>query len=204
MFRCGLWASSGPFPLSAHYGLYKRRRDPPTNPSRYLKKERSILPLKWLLKEDQGSRPTAASAAATAAALPRAAAVPTAETAASPCPDHVLPRATSLRRRRCRRHRPPLLPPPSDRCTAILPPPRTSPPTSSTYMPSTFVIPTLHCRPSLSRELTLALSPSLASFPSLLQNVPPPSRSPSSPLTIVCSALLPYLPDAGIILLLAT
>ena len=29
MFRCGLWASSGPFPLSAHYGLYKRERDPP-------------------------------------------------------------------------------------------------------------------------------------------------------------------------------
>ena len=29
MFRCGLWASSGPFPLSAHYGLYKRGRDPP-------------------------------------------------------------------------------------------------------------------------------------------------------------------------------
>ena len=25
--RCGLWASSGPFPLSAHYGLYKRGRD---------------------------------------------------------------------------------------------------------------------------------------------------------------------------------
>ena len=27
--RCGLWASSGPFPLSAHYGLSKRGRDPP-------------------------------------------------------------------------------------------------------------------------------------------------------------------------------
>ena len=78
MFRCGLWASSGPFPLSAHYGLYKRGRDPPTNPSRHLKKERSDLPLKWLLKEEQGGRPTAASAAATAA-------VPAAEAAASPC-----------------------------------------------------------------------------------------------------------------------
>ena len=52
--RCGLWASSGPFPLSAHYGLYKRGRDPPTNPSRHLKKERSDLPLKWLLKEGRG------------------------------------------------------------------------------------------------------------------------------------------------------
>ena len=59
MFRCGLWASSGPFPLSAHYGLYKRGRDPLTNPSRHLKKERSVLPLKWLIKEDQGRRPTA-------------------------------------------------------------------------------------------------------------------------------------------------
>ena len=86
MFRCGLWASSGPFPLSAHYGLYMRGRDPPTNPSRHLKKERSSLPLKWLLKEDQGRRPTAAT---TAAALLRAAAVP----AASPCRDHVFLRA---------------------------------------------------------------------------------------------------------------
>ena len=82
--RCGLWASSGPFPLSAHYGLYKRGRDPPTNPSRHLKKK-ECSSLKWLLKEDQGRRPTAASAAATAAAPPRAAAVPAAETAASPC-----------------------------------------------------------------------------------------------------------------------
>ena len=79
--RCGLWASSGPFPLSAHYGLHKRGRDPPTNPSRHLKKK-ECSSLKWLLKEDQGRRPTAA---ATAAAPPRAAAVPAAETAASPC-----------------------------------------------------------------------------------------------------------------------
>ena len=64
MFRCGLWASSGPFPLSARYGLYKRGRDPPTNPSRHLKKERSELSLKWLLKEDRRRRPTAASVAA--------------------------------------------------------------------------------------------------------------------------------------------
>ena len=27
----GLWASSGPFPLSIHFGLYKRGRDPPPN-----------------------------------------------------------------------------------------------------------------------------------------------------------------------------
>ena len=38
-YGCGLWASSGPFPLLAHHGLYKRGRDPPTNPSRHLRKE---------------------------------------------------------------------------------------------------------------------------------------------------------------------
>ena len=74
------WASSGPFPLSAHYGLYKRGKDPSLpNPSRHLKKERSELPLKWLLKEDWGRRSTVATAAAIAA-RPRAA-------VASPCPD---------------------------------------------------------------------------------------------------------------------
>ena len=67
-YGCGLWASSGPFPLLARQGLYKRGRDPPTNPSRHLKKERVILHLKWLLKEGQGGEPTAATAAATAAA----------------------------------------------------------------------------------------------------------------------------------------
>ena len=115
-----MWASSGPFPLSAHYGLYKRGRDPPTNPSRHLKKERSPLPLKWLLKEDQGRRPTTASVAATAAAQPRVAAVPAAETAASPCFGHVLPTHSTLRRRcrrRCRRLRPP--PPLSESCATL-------------------------------------------------------------------------------------
>ena len=98
--RCGLWASSGPFPLSAHYGLYKRGRDPPTNPSRHLKKERSELPLKWLLKEDQRRRPTAATAARRCAA---------AETAASSCSLHVLPARLTVPSRRRRRHlRPPL------------------------------------------------------------------------------------------------
>ena len=57
-YGCGLWASSGPFPLLAHQGLYKRGRDPPTNPSRHLKKERVSLHLKWLLKEGQGGEPT--------------------------------------------------------------------------------------------------------------------------------------------------
>ena len=63
-YGCGLWASSGPFPLLAHQGLYKRGRDPPTNPSRHLKKVRVALHLKWLLKEGQGGKPTAATAAA--------------------------------------------------------------------------------------------------------------------------------------------
>ena len=87
----GLWASSGPFPLSAHYGLYKRGRDPPTNPSRHLKKERSDLPLKWLLKEGRGRSPTAAAAAA---ARLRAAAA-----AATPCPGHSSSPPSSRRRR---------------------------------------------------------------------------------------------------------
>ena len=103
MFRCGLWASSGPFPLSAHYGLYKRGRDPPTNPGRHLKKERSELPLKWLLKEDWRRRPTV-----TAAAHCCATAAPAAETAASSCSLHVLPTRFTIPS--CRRLRPPLLP----------------------------------------------------------------------------------------------
>ena len=111
MFRCGLWASSRPFPLSAHYGLYKRGRDPPTNPSRHLKKERSELPLKWLFKEDRRRRPTAASAAAAAAARRCAAAAPAAETAASSCSLHVLPKRFTDPSHR-RRHRRITVPPP--------------------------------------------------------------------------------------------
>ena len=111
----GLWASSGPFPLSAHYGLYKRGMDPPppppTNPSRHLKKERSDLPLKWLLKEGRGRSPTATATAAAAAA---------AMTAATPCPGHgfftivIATPPSSRRRRRLRTTTPPssLVPPP--------------------------------------------------------------------------------------------
>ena len=75
----------GPFLSRPTMGSIRGEGTPPTNPSRHLKKERIIIPLKWLLKEDQGRRPTAASAAATAAAPPRAAAVAAAESAASPC-----------------------------------------------------------------------------------------------------------------------
>ena len=35
----GLWTTSGPFPLSAHFGFYKRGRDLPTYPSHHLKKK---------------------------------------------------------------------------------------------------------------------------------------------------------------------
>ena len=68
----GLWAPSGPFPLSGHYGLYKRGMDTPKNPSHHLKKEKSALPLKSLLKEGRGRSPTAAAAT----------------TNATPCPGH--------------------------------------------------------------------------------------------------------------------
>ena len=40
--RCGLWASSAPSPLSAHYGLYTRGRDPPTIPSRQGRKKGAL------------------------------------------------------------------------------------------------------------------------------------------------------------------
>ena len=116
----------GPFLSRPTMGSIRGEGTPPTNPSRHLKKERSVLPLKWLLKEDQGRRPTAASVAATAAAQPRAAAVPAAETAASPClgcvsPSRTLPAAAAAtaasgRRRRKLCHYPPrtlfFLPPP--------------------------------------------------------------------------------------------
>ena len=149
----GLWASSGPFPLSAHYGLYKRGRDPPpTNPSRHLKKERSALPLKWLLKEGRGRSPTAVVAAAT--------------TAATPCPGHwfistviATPPSSSRRRRRLR---PPPLPPPPDRRTAII---STSTPISG------------HPQLLLRRDL-LPLRP--APPPSRSS---PPRPSPSSPIS---------------------
>ena len=131
-----MWASSGPFPLSAHYGLYKRGRDPPTNPSRHLKKERSDLPLKWLLKEGRGRSPIAAAAAA----RHRAAA---ATTAATPCPGNGSSPLSSRRcrpqaagaaatgRRRLRTAAPSLSP------LVIFLPCRTAPPRTSRLSPST-------------------------------------------------------------------
>ena len=110
----GLWASSGPFPLLAHYGLYKTGRDPPTNPSRHLKKQRSDLPLKWLLKEGRGRSPTAA-----AAARLRAIAGAATTTAATPCPGHgSSPPSPRLRHHRDSAILKPPLPPPPQAATA--------------------------------------------------------------------------------------
>ena len=55
----------GPFPSRPNMGSIGEEWTPlpPPNPRRHLKKERSELPLKWLLKEDRGRRPTASAAA---------------------------------------------------------------------------------------------------------------------------------------------
>ena len=91
-------------------GSIRGEGTPPINPSRHLKKERILIPLKWLLKEDQGRRPTAASAA-TAAAPSRAAAVLAAETATSPCLVRYSSVQPSCRRRRRRQIAAPPSPP---------------------------------------------------------------------------------------------
>ena len=53
----------GPFPSRPNIGSIRGEGTPSTNPRRHLNKERSELPLKWLLKEDRGRRPIAAAAA---------------------------------------------------------------------------------------------------------------------------------------------
>ena len=178
--RCGLWASSGPFPLSAHEGLYKRGRDPPTNPSHHLKKERSVLPLKWLLKEDQGRRPTAASAAATATAPLRAAA----ETAASPYLVRYYQRAAFL----------PLPPPPQVAARSQHRHPRRSFPPQAPFPPFS---PPRTSTPSLSLPLSvnpcLHLLPVLGSHPPHQRVSPPPSSFHASPIHRRPLLLLPNL-----------
>ena len=74
----------GHFPSRPILGSIRGEGTPPTNPSRHLRKERSFLPLEWLLTEDRGRSPTAVAPAA--ARIRAAAAV--AATAATPCPDH--------------------------------------------------------------------------------------------------------------------
>ena len=166
----GLWASSGPFPLSAHYGLYKRGRDPPTNPSRHLKKERSDLPLKWLLKEGRGRSPTAAAAT----------------TAATPCPGHgffTIVIATPLSSSRRRRRRLRTAAPPS----SLVPPPPAGhpPPSSSSHLH-------LHLRPSPASPP--ARSPPSAASSSTFPSHPLPSPVPPLdhlPFWIFPSTILP-------------
>ena len=170
-YGCGLWASSGPFPLLAHQGLYKRGRDPPINPSRHLKKERVILHLKWLLKERQGGEPTAATAAATAAAP----VVP------PPCPPPRPPPSSALPTdplRAAIQPPPPLPPPPPDRCT-------TTPSSSTDHPPHLPLHLHLHLRRTAQAPSpTISLPPDFASLsPStdLHPQFPPPPPSPANP-----------------------
>ena len=183
--RCGLRASSGPFPLSAHYmGSIRGEGTPPTNPSRHLKKERIIIPLKWLLKEDQGRRPTAASAATTAVAPSRVAAVLAAETAASPCLVRYssacsLPAAAAAASGRRRRRRQIAAPP------SLLIIPSTSP--ASTFFPlhrpPPLLFPFLFRQPLPATPPRPRISSSHQRFPPLLHSrLPPVHRRPLLPL----------------------
>ena len=74
----------GPFPSRPILGSIRGEGTPPTNPSCHLRKERSKLPLEWLLKENRGRRPIAVAATAHSLATATLAAAPT----ASPCPDY--------------------------------------------------------------------------------------------------------------------
>ena len=114
----GLWASSGPFPLSAHYGLYKRGRDPPTNPSRHLKKERDH-PSSQVAAQGRTRRETnrrhrrrhrRRTTTCSRRARRRVRRLPL------PCSLVFIVQPSSRRRHR-RRLRPPLPPLPPDRCT---------------------------------------------------------------------------------------
>ena len=115
--RCGLWASSGPFPLSAHYGLYKRGRDPPppTNPSRHLKKKKEH-PSSQVAAQGRARRETNRRhrrRRRTTTCHRRARRLPL------PCSLVILVQPSSRRHRRCRL-RPP--PPPDCRTTTSISP----------------------------------------------------------------------------------
>ena len=167
----------GPFLSRPTMGSIRGEGTPPTNPSRHLKKERSVLPLKWLLKGDLGRRPTAASAAVTAAAPQRAATVPAAEAAASPCLDHVYPRAALPS--------PPLLPPPqaaaaaaaaSELLCCYFSPPRTP------SLPVRIFLFSVHpCLPPSRPRISFSLQ----------RFLPPSSDHDSLPYTIVVISLPP-------------
>ena len=74
------WALSS---LSPFWALYEGK-GPPINPSRHLRKERSFLPLEWLLTEGRGRSSTAVAAVVAATARLHAAAA----TTATPYPGH--------------------------------------------------------------------------------------------------------------------
>ena len=161
-------------------------RDPPTNPSRHLKKERSVLPLKWLLKEDQGRRPTAASAAAP----PRAAVVPAAETAASPCLVRYsstcsLPAAAAAAAVRSQ-HRHPL------RSSPLHEPASTSNPSTDLH----HIVTIFHspCHPSLCR------SPTPPRRSALFPSEPPPSHQQFSSSNLVSRSPATSPPLSGCVL----
>ena len=95
----------GPFPSRPTLGSIRGEGTPPpppTNPSCHLRKERSLLPLEWLLTEGRGRSLTTVAttdAAAAASRIPTAAAA----TATTHCPDHedvAVAAATSTPRRR--------------------------------------------------------------------------------------------------------
>ena len=78
----------GPFPSLPILCSIRGEGTPnPTNPSHHSKKQMSELFLKWLLKEDRGRRPTAASIPVAAAARPHVVVAPVTKAAASPCPN---------------------------------------------------------------------------------------------------------------------
>ena len=94
----------GPFPSRPIMGSIRGEgTPPPTNPSRHLKKERSALPLKWLLKEGRGRSPTAIVAAAARLCAAAAARLRAAAAAARRPPPLLAPATGSsphLRKRR--------------------------------------------------------------------------------------------------------
>ena len=172
MLGVGCGPQVGPFPSRPIMGSIRGEgTPPPTNPSRHLKKERSVLPLKWLLKEGRGRSPTAVVAAAAATA------------AATPFPGHwffstVIATPLSSSRRRCRRHRlriaalpssPPPSPPPSPASLwqASPPAPPPAPPSASIslHLPAIFPFPRktfLQPQPSSRPPLSIPPIPSPA------------------------------------------
>ena len=111
MLGVGCGPQVGPFPSRPIMGSIRGEGTPPQTLA-VIWRKKGVPSLSSgcsrKIKEDQGRRPTAASAAATTAAQPRAAAMPAAETVASPCFGHVQPTQSTLRRR-CRKAAPPPL-----------------------------------------------------------------------------------------------